>query len=437
MALRLRIISEQRRELGERATTVFSPVGGTIGRAADNDWVLPDSQRYVSAHHARIHFRAGQYLLEDTSTNGVFVNENEQPLGKNALHALRSGDVLRLGDYQLVAALEPDAAAEPPSSALASAPTLAPAAATAGGSEIDPVPTDVGIVDPVPTSIEVLERVGRAAQTDIGAALDLDAMLTADSQTGARMVPVNAYGQAVSVPIAAPVAAVARAAPESAEESLDHRMERLARAAARAREARPAPASALYDVQSGVYAFCRGAGIDPEGLPGDAQTRILHLMGQLLREVLVGIADLERARHTLRNRFRVDLPVDPEDPRAPLSRLTVEELLVTLINHHETRRLDAVQWLRESVEQTKAHEYAMSTAMREAFLEFIGRFDPAELEARFKRAGRRGKSAGHAEYWELFTEFYRNLTEMPADHLPHTFVEAFARAYRERLKNPE
>ena len=40
-----------------------------------------------------------------------------------------------------------------------------------------------------------------------------------------------------------------------------------------------------------------------------------------------------------------------------------------------------------------------------------------------------------AQYWELFTTFYRNLIEMPADHLPHTFVEAFAAAYREALKN--
>ena len=46
-------------------------------------------------------------------------------------------------------------------------------------------------------------------------------------------------------------------------------------------------------------------------------------------------------------------------------------------------------------------------------------------------AARRGKarSADKAQYWELFTTFYRNLIEMPADHLPHTFVEAFAAAF--------
>jgi predicted component of type VI protein secretion system len=76
--------------------------------------------------------------------------------------------------------------------------------------------------------------------------------------------------------------------------------------------------------------------------------------------------------------------------------------------------------------------------MREAFVEFIGRFDPAELEARFQRAARRGKNAeaGQARHWELFVEFYRNLTEMPADHLPHTFVEAFATAYKKSRLPP-
>ena len=57
--LRLRIVSDQRRSLGDRSSATFSVDGGTIGRSADNDWVLPDPPRYVSAHHARVEFREG------------------------------------------------------------------------------------------------------------------------------------------------------------------------------------------------------------------------------------------------------------------------------------------------------------------------------------------------------------------------------------------
>ena len=97
-----------------------------------------------------------------------------------------------------------------------------------------------------------------------------------------------------------------------------------------------------------------------------------------------------------------------------------------------------MQWLRDTVAGARLHESAIAQATRAAFVEFLDRLDPAELEARFERAARRGKarSADKAQYWELFTSFYRNLIEMPADHLPHTFVEAFAAAYREALKKP-
>ena len=197
---------------------------------------------------------------------------------------------------------------------------------------------------------------------------------------------------------------------------------------------------ALADVHSGLDAFCRGAGIDIEKLPADAQTRLLHLAGRLLRETLVGLKDLERTRANTRNRYRIETPArEQDDPRPSLADSMVEDLLISLLVQHENRRLDSVQWLRETVDEAKLHENATAQAMRAAFIEFLDRLDPAELEARFERAARRGKarSADKAQYWELFVSFYRNLIEMPADHLPHTFIEAFSSAYREAMKKNE
>ena len=71
MALRLRVISDHRQRLGDKSTFVFGVSGGSIGRSAENDWVLPDDMRYVSGRHARIVFHKGRYLLQDTSSNGA------------------------------------------------------------------------------------------------------------------------------------------------------------------------------------------------------------------------------------------------------------------------------------------------------------------------------------------------------------------------------
>jgi type VI secretion system protein len=428
MTLRLRVVSDHRRLLGDRSTIVFGFDGGTLGRSADNDWVLPDPLRYVSAHHGRVQYRDGQFFLEDLSTNGIFLNDEELPVSKRfpGGYRMQNGDIVRIGEYQIVVAVE---AAEG-----AAAPAPADGAA-------------------VPTSIHALHTLGRSAQTDIGAMLNLDDLLVPDSSPSDNFRPVDAYGVPVRTPAPAPSPAAARrgAAPAVAQtvaaepasvtdidiesEAVARRIARLARAAGRdPRNGVSAPA--LYDVHSGLQAFCRGAGVDGDKLSPDAQTRMLHVAGQLFREALVGFKELERARHEVRNRFRIEIQPEPDDPRPSLARLTVDELMLELLQQHETRRLDAVQWLREAVAEAKTHENASSAAMRAAFIEFLDRLDPSELEARFERAARRGKakSADKAQYWELFTTFYRNLIEMPADHLPHTFIEAFATAYRDFFK---
>src|SRR6202047_4867253 len=97
--LRLRVVSDQRRSLAERSSAVFSVEGGTIGRSRDNDWVLPDPMRYVSAHHARVQFREGHFYLQDVSTHGVYVNDDMEPLAKRGSsgYRLANGEKMRKG----------------------------------------------------------------------------------------------------------------------------------------------------------------------------------------------------------------------------------------------------------------------------------------------------------------------------------------------------
>jgi type VI secretion system protein len=406
--LRLRVVSDQRRTLADRGSAIFSVEGGTIGRSTDNDWVLPDPLRYVSAHHARVQFRDGHFYLQDVSTNGVYVNDDAEPLAKRGStgYRLANGDLLRIGDYHILAALEQrtEAAEHTPA--------------------------------PVPTSIHALRTLG-AAEPDIGAKLNVEELLVPVIDMD-PILPVGAYGQVVNsgrVQALAQTPQAAPAAPPAETPSLAERMARLAEAVREPKNG--SGVIALEDVHTGLDAFCRGAGIAAERLPADAQTRLLHLAGRLFREALVGFKELERSRNDTRNRYRIEPPApEPDDPRPSLANAMVEDLAVAMFVLHEGRRLDAVQWLRELVAEAKQHESATAHATRSAFVEFLDRLDPAELEARFERAARRGKarSADKAQYWELFTTFYRNLIEMPADHLPHTFVEAFAAAYREALK---
>ena len=82
MILTLEVIGEQAQDLGAGGRKVFNAIGGTIGRLPDNDWVFPDP--YVSGRHALIHYLNGKYFIEDTSTNGVFVNTPDNRISRTA-----------------------------------------------------------------------------------------------------------------------------------------------------------------------------------------------------------------------------------------------------------------------------------------------------------------------------------------------------------------
>jgi hypothetical protein len=73
-----------------------------VGRARANDVVLDDVA--VSSQHCRIRHEEGDFVLHDLqSTNGTYVNEQ-----KVSRHRLAAGDVIRLGETQLLFKREPE-----------------------------------------------------------------------------------------------------------------------------------------------------------------------------------------------------------------------------------------------------------------------------------------------------------------------------------------
>jgi len=90
MPLQLEIISEHKEIVGDDHIRVFRDEGGTIGRSLENDWILPDPDRFISGKHATIDFQSGAFYLADVSTNG----------------GLFHGDKLRMGDFEFEVTLD-------------------------------------------------------------------------------------------------------------------------------------------------------------------------------------------------------------------------------------------------------------------------------------------------------------------------------------------
>ena len=81
----------------EGPSAPFDEMGGTIGRADNNQLVLPDPERMISRVHARIVYRSGAYAVVDNGSNPVVVNGISVGSGRECV--LKPGDLLEVGAY--------------------------------------------------------------------------------------------------------------------------------------------------------------------------------------------------------------------------------------------------------------------------------------------------------------------------------------------------
>jgi type VI secretion system protein len=464
MALRLTVVSDQRDALGGDASIVLGVGGGSIGRAHDNDWVLPDTQCYLSAHHARVQFRSGSYYLLDTSTNGTYVNGGTVALRRRNIYPLRDGDSLRLGQYHIAVSIDPDpdpaeAAAFVPAAAETPANPARRTAVASGAPGTSEAPEASSI-------FPIAELAAAAAPADIGASLDLRQLLHPDAEASpghpnghgsgngsgngngsgangnggtSRIGPVDAFGQSVlvrSIPIddsglrafdrsgqqrlpaaaAATATATTTAAPADGGRGERRSIEELYGRHPGARYAGTDTAA--------LEALCRGAGLDARRLPAQTHPGLLYLAGLLLREALAALKGLALTQRELRDQTHID--VGREEPQhIGLTGLPVEDLLLRLLLGHSRHELDAVQWLRDTAAGSRGHELALMRALPAALSEFVARLDPVALS---HSAAEAAASAGEAAPTGVTARF-RTITDMPSGSLPQLFAEAFARAF--------
>lgn len=163
----LRIENKEALSLGAQPSFTMERDEASIGRKPGNDWVLPDTTRFISGRHLTISRGPAGYAITDRSTNGTFLNGQAARL--EGAHVLNSGDRLKIGSYILVAELEavvepsPDAAPVEPVETVEANSSVEPEPAA------EPTPEPVAAPEPPPTDTAPAEPVAEeTAAPDAG-----------------------------------------------------------------------------------------------------------------------------------------------------------------------------------------------------------------------------------------------------------------------------
>jgi type VI secretion system FHA domain protein len=440
MALRLQIVSRHRQSLGERGSKEFGHNGGTIGRSLESDWVLPDGQRYLSSRHASIDFRSGSYYIVDTSTNGVYVNDAEQPVGRGKPQRLFTGDRVRIGEYEMSVeitdeddtreTLANDRHVDPVSKAQRVPPPDPTRADMVAPHEI----TAVGIEMLISEEAEVgeIQRVNKAnvanlrLEDEVAPAKPKHSERPPEAPAAERPVPASPAPtpkRAEPPPVSAAVRITQRppppkappAPPAGAKPALPSTAEQAAAPAA----------TPLLD------AFFRGAGLPAQRLDDKQTEQVLHRLGQVMREVVLGVSENLHLRAEQKNVMRVPTTtIQPQNNNPLKFSAGIEEALTNLLFRESAEYLSAVDAVRETFGDIKQHQQHLLAALRTAVSDYVGRLDPDELESKINN-GRVGliNAANKLKYWDLFKDLYQVVSQHQPGQFPHQFIEELARAY--------
>jgi len=384
MPLTIKIVSEHRDLVGEDFVREYYEDGGTIGRALQNDWILPDPDRFISGRHAVIDYKGGMYYLADTSSNGVYMNGEMEPIGNGNPRRLFDGDHMRMGDFEFEIEIEGGESLAMP---LDPEPSVAP----------DNIEQFVD-EDVIETGMQLLD------EDEITGDDEFQSVLFGEE-------PKKADKDPEPKPDKKPAAKSAN--DESADKDLS------------------VTAEDLFD------SFLDGLGISRVELhPSINRPDMMMTAGLVLREFVEGTISLLASRANLKNAFRLDqTTVLPRHNNPMKFSDNTNDLIKQLLVGAEGEYLGAQQAVREANRDLINHQNAFLDAMNSAFIDFADRFDPDELQEGFDRtiSSTLFSFMNKSKYWDLYRDLYPIMTEKGGGRFPQMFGEEFVKAYERQV----
>lgn len=443
----------------------FGGAGGIIGRHQDCDWVLDDPERFVSSRHVRVSSRGDTFYIEDTSTNGTFLND--ELIGKGNKKTLSTGDTLRLGRYILSVEhrdgqgnIVNEQSVEDPFNITERASTTGGLLDDAGATnEIDTFIAE-GPADPVltpPPGDDLLGAVPMAAVQDA-----MPVMRQAETN---EAIPEDWMDRSdaadVPSPLPEPEPVVSEPRPEPKPEPQPEPI--AAPVAPEPVKAAPVPPVAppppppppivapppppAPEVKAVPVPPIRHAGHNQTGadsaVPDDFNTAMLHavglhtdyatpengqMLGMVTREMLSGMLSLIEARNRMRQEMRLDGTIIGARENNPLKfSINYQDAVTRMLQGEDMGFMPPVQATQQVVRDLRGHQIAMLAGIDAGIKALLGAMDPKTVTS--------GKTylAG-AQAINKMSEHHAKVTE-DTERSDGVFWYAFKTAYELSIAN--
>ncbi|MEX0337403.1 MAG: type VI secretion system-associated FHA domain protein TagH [Arenibacterium sp.] len=468
----------------------------TVGRGPANDMVLPDPDRLLSKNHFVIEDHNGNVVIVDLSTNGTFLNYSKIPLG-NSPTPLNDGDVLELGNYELIVEIKSD---NPSMSDLIAPPLeeggishgsaerapdpmeLLDAPTPGGGDFLDDLlgpetptgPSQLNPADPIDDLLPPMGededpffnqpsdgREGTGASIPMHGASAHDSFRPQATGGGSNLIPDDWDDMLEGVggpepappprptpqPAAPPPAAPARRTPpvlppESGQERTtlppgmggSDATPSAPPADAPAEPSASASAAPSAEQSDLAMAFIKGMGAEDANIKPEDMASTMARMGRVMKTLVTGLREILMTRTSIKSEFRIEQTMISAGGNNPLKfSISPEQAIETMVQPATKGYLSPETAVEEALHDIKAHEIAMVTGMEAALKGVLRKLDPEQLAGQIESKGGLGSLLKGKK--ARYWEVYEKMYADISDQAENDFHDLFSREFARAYKN--
>lgn len=458
MALHVTLVKTPEGVSLSKANHSFNQQGGTFGRADNNSWQLPDPDKFLSSCHCEIVWISGAYYLVDRSTNGTFLNDSPEPIGRGVKSHLNNGDIFEIGDYRFSVSIientatlsvDPFSSGKPSDSIFDSPYVSRPdfEGAPLFEQPLDPLAIwDKALKVPQPRSIPTVASFNANASLDdifgnepihsqpdfapVDLSQNMDQAMAWPEVSRENLIPADweddfsdlglapfsemqipSPGQLTDARIIPATQAMDVVVPKPYGNHLPFTerpaaIEPIISPSPRPIEpSTPPPTNpkvmptALPVQQSTVSdadsTFIHALGLDAARLTETEIKELIVMSGQLMREITEGMMGVLRSRTSIKNEFRMNVTTIQPVENNPLKfSVSVDDALENMFLKKSNAYKKPIDAFREGFQEIAEHQIAMIGGIRQGFERMMERFNPENLEKNFSKQGRTGMIPG-------------------------------------------
>jgi len=441
MDLTLHVISYKNLPPSNDLSVTINQTTCNIGRAAVNDFELPDVERIISHKHAVIKFENGAYYLTDNSTNGTYINHAQEAIGQGNEIILNNGDVLSIGEYDCAVSIETqksqvsnsfqdNALLQPPVHSEHQA-----QGAILGDSFLHSSPSQSQEKKPGFGQVPYLEpETPITPPSSDGQASGIEQEYFQppnpipenwNELTGINLKKETITPQLIPEPINQPeIAPTNNAVNEQYAASPEIKSQKNVNNISNLN-------------QQAVDAFLAGIGLTQVQLEPEAITGFMQTAGQVVREITQGFRQVLETRTNLKGEFRLEMTSMRPTENNPLKfSIDVTDSLNKLL-FPPKGYLPPVQAIQEATDDLQAHQMALLAGLRAALNSLVALFDPEALEKEFQKASTVDNllpSIKKAKCWDAFKTRYSHAAADAENVFLRFLGDEFTIAYEQQIK---